>query len=150
MLHATMFAFYTGIHGIHVDFTSSARAQVPRQRCPHRPSISSLLISLFAINSYSSRKKSSLCDTSQKLQTRQVTFSLGRKSHGAINSLGRAHLQTPIPTSNPLVLPAQCQDKRSFRIQLTLTLDITTFAAAPSRHTILAAQRRHARGEERA
>ena len=76
MLHATMFAFYTGIHGIHVDFTSSARAQVPRQRCPHRPSTSSLLISL----SYRSRKKSSHCDTSQKSQTRQVTLTLGPKA----------------------------------------------------------------------
>ena len=72
------------------------------------------------------------------------------KHHGTINSLGRAHSQTPIPTSNPLILPAQCQYKRRFRIQLTLTLEITTFAAAPSRHTILAAQRRHAREEERA
>jgi hypothetical protein len=137
MLDTNIFNLHT--HIVNSDFTS----RPPRQRT-HGPSTPSLLISL----SYRSRKKRIPVDynDSQELQTPQVTHTRAQTPYyGTINSLGRAHPQTPVPTSNPLILPTQCHHLRT---QPPLTLGVTTVASAPIRNTILAPQRRHAREEK--
>ena len=86
---------------------------------------------------------------SQEIQSPQISRSCKDKHYGTIHNLGRTRSQTPIPTSNPLVLPTQCQHQRRFRLQFSFTLGLTTVPTSPSRNTILSPQRRHAREEER-